>query len=165
MMKYPSQLILHGRETMTVWFEGSNDIECNIQQVKDALENLGEHYVGVISLMPGISSVELVEQGHDFVTIKTNEGLMKRTNISKLIEAERVVVKFDEEYQAGSKVTTKGHFLDEFTISDAGVKHHTVMSGVEAPGLLGFFYRSLGSSNTGNAFLEAYKTYFEKQNE
>jgi len=150
---------------MSVWFEGYSDIECNIQQVKDALENLGEHYVGVISFMPGLTSVELVEQGNDSVTIKTNEGLMKRTNISKHIEADSVVVEFDEKYQAGSKVTTKSHFLDEFTTSDTGVKYHTVMSGVEAPGLLGFFYRKFGSSNTGNAFLTSYKAYFEKQNE
>ena len=147
---------------MSVWFEGSNEIECNIQQVKDALENLGEHYVGVISLMPGLTSVELLEQGSDFVTIKTNEGLMKRTNISKRIEADSVVVEFDEEYQAGSKVTTKSHFLDEFTTSDTGVEHHTVMSGVEAPGLLGFFYRKFGSSNIGDAFLTSYKAYFEQ---
>jgi hypothetical protein len=87
---------------MSVWFEGSSDIECNIQQVKTALENHGEHYGGVISLMPGLTSVEFVEQGSDFVTIRTNEGLMKRTNISKRIEAESVIVEFDEEYQAGS---------------------------------------------------------------
>ncbi len=124
----------------------------------------GEHYVGVISLMPGLTSVELVEQGSDFVTIRTNEGLMKRTNISKLIEAESVVVEFDEEYQAGSMITTMSHFLDEFTTSNTGVKHRTVMSGVEAPGLLGFFYRNFGSSNIGNAFLTSYKAYFEKQN-
>ena len=148
---------------MSVWFEGYNDIECNIQQVKDALENLGEHYVGVISLMPGMTSVELVEQGSDFVTIKTNEGLMKRTNISKRIETESMVVEFDEEYQAGSKVTTKSHFSDEFMTSETGVKHRTVMSGVEAPGLLGFFYRNFGKSNIGNAILKSYKTYFEKQ--
>jgi hypothetical protein len=150
---------------MSIWFEGESEIECNIQQVKDAFENYGEHYVGVISLMPGLTSVELVEQGSDFVTIKTNEGLMKRTNISKSIEVERVVVEFEEEYQADTKVTAHSHFLDEFTTSDSGVKHHTVMSGVEASGLLGFFYRKFGSSNIGNAFLTSYKTYFEKQNE
>ena len=138
---------------MSVWFEGSNEIECNIQQVKHALENHGEHYVRVISLMPGLTSVELVEQGNDFVTIRTNEGLMKRTDISKLIEAASVAVEFDEEYQAGSKITTKSHFLDEFTTSDTGVKHRITISDVEASGLLGFFYRNLGRSNTGNAFL------------
>ena len=148
---------------MSVWFEGSDEIECTIQQVKEALENLGEHYVGVISLMPGLTSVELVEQGSDFVTIRTNEGLMKRTNITKLARAESVVVEFDEEYQAGSKITTKSHFLDDFTTSDSGVKHRTVMSGVEATGLLGFLYRNFGKSNTGKAFLNSYKTYFEKQ--
>ena len=149
---------------MTFWFEGSNEIVCNIQQVKSSLENLGEHYVGVISLMPGMTSVELVEQGSDFVIIRTNEGLMKRTNISTRIEAKSVVVEFDEEYQAGSRITTKSHFLDEFTTSSTGVRHRTVMSDVEAHGLLGFFYRIFGKSNTGNAFLKSYKTYFEKQN-
>jgi len=147
---------------MSIWFEGDSEIQCTIQQVKQALENHGEHYVGVISLMPGLASVELVEQGSDFVTIKTNEGLMKRTNISKRIEAECVVVEFDEVYQAGSKVTTTSHFLDEFTTSDTGVKYHTVISGVAAPGLLGFFYRNFGKSSTGNAFLTSYKAYFEK---
>ena len=149
---------------MSVWFEGTNEIECNIEQVKHALENHGEHYVGVISLMPGLTSVELVEQGSDFVTIKTNEGLMKRTNITKRIEAESVVVEFDEEYQASSMVTVKSHYMDEFTSSDTGVKHRTVISGVEAPGFLGFFYREFGKSSTGKALLESYKTYFEKQN-
>lgn len=99
-------------------------------------------------------------RGSDFVIIRTNEGLMKRTNITKLIEAERVVVEFDEEYQAGSKITTKSHFLDEFTTSDTGVKNRAVMSGVEAAGLLGFFYRNLGSSNTGTAFLKSYNSTF-----
>ncbi len=148
---------------MSVWFEGNCDIKCSIQQVKDALENLGEHYVGVISLMPGMASVALVEQGVDFVTIKTNEGLMKRTNILKRFAADSVVVEFDEEYQAGSKVTAKTHFLDEFTSSDIGVKYHTVLSDIEASGLLGFFYRKFGSSNIGDAFLASTKSYFEEQ--
>ena len=84
------------------------------------IERLGEHYGGVISLMPGLTSAEFVGQGSDFVTIKTNEGLMKRTSIHKLIEADSVVVEFDEGYQAGSKIRTKSHFLDEFTTSDTG---------------------------------------------
>lgn len=57
--------------------------------------------------MPGLTSVELVEQGSDFMVIRTSEGLMKRTNMTKLIEAERVVVEFDEEFQAGSRLITK----------------------------------------------------------
>jgi hypothetical protein len=146
---------------MSVWFEGSNEIECNIQQVKQSLENSGEHFVGLVSLMPGLVNVELVEQGSDFVTIRTNEGLMKRTNISKTIEAERLVVEFDEEYQAASKVTTKSHNKDEFTTTAAGVRYRTVISSVEASGVLGFFYRKFGSSNIGNAYLKSYKTYFE----
>ena len=147
---------------MSVWFEGASHIDCEIQEVKQAFENCGEYFVGVVSLMPGMTTVELADQGSDFVVINTNEGVMNRTNIVKRIEAERVIVEYDEEYQAGSKITTKSHFMDEFTISDTGVQHHTVMSGIEASGLLGFFYRNFGSSNTGNAFLKSTKAYLEE---
>lgn len=36
------------------------------------------------------------------------------------------------------------------------------MSDVEASGLLGFFYRRFGSKKMGNAFLAAYRSYFEE---
>ena len=149
---------------MSVWFEGSNEIECTLEQVKRAIGDHGAHLIGVVSLMPGLTDVDLVEQGRDFVTIRTNEGLMKRMNIAVRVEAEAVVVESDEEYQAWSKVTATSHFLDEFTASGTGVKHRIVMTDVEASGLLGFFYRNLGSSRMGRAFLESYKTYLEKQN-
>ena len=113
---------------MSVWFEGSNKIECTIQQVKNTFKNQGEHYVGVIRPMPGLTSVELVEQGSDFVTIRTNEGLMKCTSIYKRVEAESFIMEFDEEYQAGTKVTTNSHFLDEFTTNDSAVKHRTAIT-------------------------------------
>ena len=149
---------------MSVWFEGSSEIECNIQQVKHAIEHLGEFFVGITGLMPGLAGVELVEQGSDFVIIRTNEGLMKRTNISKRIEAESVAVEFDEEYQAGSNITVKSRVSDDFMTSDTGIKHRTIISGVTASGLLGFFYRKFGKSSIGKALLRSYKTYFENQN-
>ena len=148
---------------MSFWFEGTGKIDCTVGQVKRALDDQGETFAGVISLMPGMTSVELVDQGSDFVTIRTNEGLMKRTNISKRSEADGLVVEFDEEYEAGSKVTATSHFSESFTASDAGVAYRLTMSNVEAPGFLGFFYSKFGSSKTGNAFLNAYKTYFESQ--
>ena len=89
---------------------------------------------------------------------------MKRTNISKRIEAESVYVDFDEEYQAGSNITVKSRVSEAFITSDAGVMHRTVISGVEAPGLLGFFYRKFGKSSIGKALLNSCKTYFEEQN-
>ena len=131
--------------------------------MKSVLGNHGDHYVGVTSLMPGLTTVELVEQGSDAVTIKTNEGLMKRTNISKRIELDRVVVDFDEQYAAGSGITVTSHYSDEFSTSDTRVAHRVVISDVEAPGFLGFFYRRFGSSKMGNAFLAANKAYFEQQ--
>ena len=150
---------------MAVWFEGSTEIDCTIQRVQQALDDPGGFYVEVTRLMPGLTSVELVEQGNDSVTIKTNEGLMTRTNISRRIEAESIVVEFDERYEAGSKVTATSHFTDEFTASETGVTHRLVMSDVEAPGLLGFFYRKFGSSKIGNAFLAAHKTHFEQRDD
>ncbi len=51
---------------------------------------------------------------------------------------------------------------DEFTASDTGVNHHCVISGVEASGVLGFFYQRFGSSNIGNAFLASYETYLKQ---
>lgn len=147
---------------MSVWFEGSRNINCDMGQVRRALDDPGGLYVGIVSLMPGLATVELVEQGDDSVTIRTNEGIMKRTNISKDIEAHRVVVSFDERYEAGSKVTTTSHFSEEFTEGDAGVTYHLVISDVEAPGFLGFFYQRFGSSKTGNAFLAAHEAHFEK---
>ena len=147
---------------MSVWFEGQSSIQCSMEQVRHALTDLGAHYVALVSLMPGLSSVELVEQGPDWVTIKTNEGLMKRTNIQVRGEGERVVVELDEEYQAGTKVTATSHFLDEFVVSEGEVIHRLVISDVEASGFLGFFYRKLGSSSIGKAFLAAYKTCLEQ---
>jgi hypothetical protein len=146
---------------MSVWFEGENEIACTIQQVKDGFEDVGEHFLAVVSLFPGLTNVELVTHAPDSVTIKTNEGIMTRTNISKRVEADSVVIEFDEKYEAGTKVTATSHFVDEFSTSGAGVKHHLVMTDVAAPGFLGFFYRAFGGSKTGNAFLKAYKEYFE----
>jgi hypothetical protein len=59
-------------------------------------------------------------------------------NISTRIEADRVVMEFDERYEAGSKVTVTSHFSDEFTTSDSGMIHRLVISDVAAPGFLGF---------------------------
>lgn len=147
---------------MSIWFESEDDINCSLEQVREAIENTGEFFVGIVSLMPGLASVTLVEQDADSVTIKTNEGLMKRTNISSRIEGDRVVLEFDEEYNAGSKVTTNSHFTDEFISSDSGVTHRLVVRDVTAPGLLGFFYRKFGSAKMGKAFLAAHKSYLEK---
>ena len=148
---------------MSIWFEGENEIACSIQQVRQSLEDLGRHFFGVVTHMPGMADIELVEQGDDFVTIRTNEGLMKRTNISVSSAVDSIVVEFDEVYQAGSKVTASTHFREEFTAGDGAVICSLVMSNVEASGVLGFFYRTLGSGNMGKAFLAAYKGYLEQQ--
>lgn len=150
---------------MSVWFEGENELECDIEDVKQSLEDLGAHFVGVVSCMPGMITVKLLDQTSDSVTIKTNEGVMERTNIAVHVEAERVVVELEEKYEAGSKVTTTSHFVDEFVTTATGTRHHTVISDVTAPGFLGFFYRRFGSSKMGNAFLAAHASNFKKGQE
>ena len=149
---------------MSVWFEAEGEIDCSLEQVKQAVENAGEYFTGVVSLMPGLSSVDLVEQHAESVTIRTNEGLMRRTNVSTRIEADSVVMEFDEEYKAGSKVTTNSHFSDQFVASDHGARHRLVISDVAARGLLGFFYRRFGSSNIGTALMAAHKAHLETSN-
>lgn len=86
-----------------------------------------------------------------------------RTNITKQAGPARVVLEFDEQYEAGSKVTATSHFVHEFTPSNSGVRHSLVMSDVEASGILGFFYRIFGAKKMGNAFLKAYEEYFASQ--
>ena len=76
--------------TKEVWFEGSNEINSDIKKIEIALINAGESFEKIVSRVSGITSAILIEQGNDFVEIKTNEGLMKRTNIIKSIESDKI---------------------------------------------------------------------------
>ena len=149
--------------TKNVWFDGSNEIECSIEQVKHSLENIGEHYVRVVSKMPGLTNVELVKQGDNFVTIKTNEGVMHRKNIFKTTGGEDVFVEYNEDYKAGKLIKVKSHIKHTFTTSENRVHHCIVISKVRAPGFLGFFYRLFGKTNIGNAILNSYKMTLEER--
>ena len=143
------------------WFEGSSLIECSFQSLEHAIENHGKFYEGIVSFMSGISSVEILEQGRDYLIIRTNEGIMKRTKITKSIAQDIISVEFDEEYKAGKIITTNAHYFDEFTSTENGIKHSTTISDVKASGILGFFYRVFGSANIGKAVLSSHKTYLE----
>lgn len=96
---------------MSVWFGGDGGIDYDISQVNRALEYHGTPNIGVVGLMPGLTKVELGEKGPDSVTIRANEGLTNRTNISKRVETEHLTVEFDEKCEAGSKVTATARFL------------------------------------------------------
>ncbi len=148
---------------MSVWYEGSRDIACDMEAVRRSVANPGEYFTGVVRRMPGMTTVELVESGADHVTLRTNEGVMRRTQIATRDEGDLVVIEFDEEYQAGTKVTTHSHFREQFRPSETGVTYTTEVSGVKASGVLGFLYRTFGSSNMGKAFLEAQAAYFEQR--
>ena len=148
---------------MTIWLEGEDELATDIGSVAAAFDDLGGHYVDVVGRMPGISTVELLEQGSDFVTIRTNEGVMRRTHISRTVTDDRVVVEFDEEYGAGSKANAKSHFTHTFTATGGGVHHRLVVSDLEFPGVLGFFYRTLGRASMRKAFLGSYKSCFESR--
>lgn len=146
---------------MSNWFEGALGITCSLERVRRSLAGLGAHHLGVVKQMPGLKNVELLHEGADFVTIRTSEGLMKRTGIEVQIEADRVLMQYDEVYEAGSLVTASSHIVDEFRALDGGVEQRMTISAVRAPGFVGFFYRHLGSSNIGKALLRSSKTYLE----
>ncbi len=148
--------------TVSVWFEGSGEIDCTIQQVEQALSDPGQLFFEVVKLMPGLTDVELVDQRDDSVTINTNEGVMTRTGIALDRDSGALVLEYDEKYEAGSRVTATTHFREEFVDNDNGVQHRLVMSDLEAPGVLGFLYGRFGSSRIGNAFLSATKTHLER---
>jgi len=147
---------------LSVWFEGEDEIDCRLEQVERAVENPGEFFAGVVRLMPGLADVALVDEQAGSVTIRTNEGLMKRTNITAQRDPDRVVIEFDEEYVAGSRVTTNAHFRQQFAATDRRVAHQLTISDLTAPGLLGFFYRKFGASKMGRAFLTAHKSLLER---
>ena len=50
-------------------------------------------------------SDKFIEQGNDYLTIKSNEGTMKKTNISVDQSEEKLLIDFSEEYIT-NKVTT-----------------------------------------------------------
>ncbi len=144
-----------------IWFQDSIMISCNIEYVNKLFDNIGEHYKDLLSMYPGMTTVELIKQGVDFVTIKTNEGTMKRTNISVDISENKILVEFDEEYST-SKITTNSHFVEKFEARNDNIELHIEIRNLVAPGFLGFFLRNFGSKNIGNGFLDSYKKILEK---
>jgi hypothetical protein len=146
------------------WFEGSIRIDGTLLKVENSLKKLEQHYLGVIKNMPGLTAVELLDVGSNFLTIKTSEGVMKRTDISMVIADEKITVEFDEEYSAGKMITTRAHFIEQFEVKGNGLLFHLKIGDLEAPGFLGFFYRNFGSKNIGEAFLNANRQFLEKIN-
>ena len=136
-------------------------IECNIEDVNNSLSDIGEHYKKLLSFYPGMTTIELIEQGNDFVTIKTNEGTMKRTNISVNRLESKIIIELDEEYLT-SAITTNSHIVEKFERKDYKLELQIEISNHKAPGFLGFFLRNFGSKNIGNGFLNSYKKILEK---
>jgi len=146
---------------MSTWFEGTVEINCDFESVKQSLADPARHFAGVVRQMPAISEVELLEHGSGAVRIRTNEGVLQRRNIECTVLADSVLVRYDEIYEAGKKVTTSSHFEEEFTPTLTGVVFHTRVSDVQAPGLLGFLYRTFGAGSMGKAFLSSQKAFLE----
>jgi len=144
-----------------IWFHKSTTIDCKIENINNSLDNLGEHYKKLMSVYPGMTTVELIEQGKDYVIIKTNEGLMKRTNISVLLSEDKTIVDFDEEYIT-SKLTTNSHFVERFDPKNDKTEANIKISNLVAPGFLGFLLRNFGGKSIGQSFLNSYKKVFEE---
>lgn len=152
-----------GNEEVKIWFEGNGDINCDLLKVEESLGNIGLYFMEIIKRMPSMTGVELIEQVDDFVTIKTDEGVLKRSNISISVESSVLKLEFDEEYDAGKSITTHAHFLHEFSKGESNVTHRLVITNLKAPGFMGFFYRKFGSSSMGKAFLKAHMNLLAKK--
>ena len=148
---------------MKILFEGSKELSYTLLEVSNAIANIGLYFVGTTRNMPDMTSVVLVEQGPKFVTFKTNEGLVKRTNIDIRIADERISVEYAEEYWAGKHIAAISHVMDVFTPGQTGVEHSITISGVEAPGFGRFFTRSLDVPGLGEALLAAQHAHIEAQ--
>ncbi|MEQ8554539.1 MAG: hypothetical protein RIC06_14935 [Cyclobacteriaceae bacterium] len=144
------------------WFTGSGYIESDFQNLKKAIVDHGKFYEGVTRNMSGITGARLLEQGASHLSIETNEGIMNRTSIKKEFKPEVISIAFDEEYKAGKIIKVSSHFLHEFTVNGAGIKHHITISDVRASGVLGFFYRVFARNNIGKILLGAHKRYLEE---
>ena len=145
---------------MSIWFEGENEVNCSLDQVCHALDDLGGHYLALLEFLPSVTSVELVDQSGDSVTIRTNEGLIRRTNITRELTEDRATVEFDEVFE-GPRVTINARYVDEFTRHSSGVRHHLTISDMKTRGFLGSLYRMFGARSNGKAFLGAYKACLE----
>jgi len=154
-------LIIMDNTRGKIWFKGSTIIECNIEDINNSLSDIDEHYVKLISVYPGMTSVELIEQGDDFVIIRTNEGTMKRTNISVDRSENKIQIESDEEYIT-SKITTSSNVVEKFEVKNDKIELQIKISNHSAPGFLGFFLRNFGGKNIGNGFLDSYKKILEK---
>ena len=88
---------------------------------------------------------------------------MKRHNIERSVGDDEVIVRFDEVYEA-RKVTGRLHFEETYTSSSSGgVQFHSVVSDVQANGVLGLLYRTFGSRNMGKAFLSNQKSQAQQR--
>ena len=144
-----------------IWYQKSTMIACKIEDINKSLSDIGKHYGELVSVYPGMATVELIEQGKDFLTIKTNEGTMKRTNIAVDTSKDKILIQFDEEYIT-SKITTNSHFVEKFEAKNDNIVLNIEISNLIAPGILGFFLRNFGSKNIGNGFLDSYRKILEK---
>lgn len=144
-----------------IWFHNSTVMDCKIEDINKSLNEIGNHYKELVSVYPGVTSVELIEHGKDYVTIKTNEGIMKRTNISIDRSENKIIIELDEEYIT-SKITTSSHFVEIFEAKNDKVQLSIEINNLIAPGFLGFFLRNFGSKNIGNGFFNSYRKILEK---
>lgn len=113
------------------------------------------------SFTEGGSEVERGAEPDLLVGVAAHAEVIRRRPSPEVWSArETVVVRFDEVYET-TKVTARSKFEDAYTASDSGVQFHTVVSDVQASGVLGFLYRRFGSRNMGKAFLSSQKQYLE----
>lgn len=81
--------------TLSTWFEGTTDLDCDFLMVERDLGDPAAHFLAVTRAMPGITNVELTEQGPDRVALQTNEGHMTRSGIEVATDDDEATIELD----------------------------------------------------------------------
>ena len=145
---------------MKDWFKGNIVVNTSLSIIKEAFENHDNHFQKAVLSMPGMTKAEVLESGTDYVTIRTNEGLMKRTKIKKTSEENELLVEFEENYDGGKVVEVTSQYIFKFTSLNDQVNVECTIRLLKTKGFLGFIYKKLSSKSIGKATLNSYKKVF-----
>jgi hypothetical protein len=146
---------------MSHWFKGNITFDGKIDDVKKLVEDHASHFQLVVKTMPGMTKSEIEKTGSDYVHIRTNEGFMKRTNVKKIVDDEKVLIEFDESYDGGKLVNVNSHYQLEFKGHDDHIHLTCTIDLIKSRGFLGIVYKLFSSKSIGNATLKVYKSIIE----
>jgi hypothetical protein len=110
---------------MKIWFTGNTTLQCSFEKIKTETKQINLFITSIVGRMPGITSVEIMAEDIGFVKIKTNEGVLTRTNIVVSSDHSTITISSNEHYIAGKMIQVEADFKEAFHIDETGnIKYH-----------------------------------------